>query len=399
LAEAYAAMDKTKLREDAQEGNRHALRIQRIIGEISLFQSALRMANAVTWAAFGALAFVLPQSMAISLGKIAGAAVVALFLVNILRALAIHKADTVAYAILLPLRFFLFPFSLLSRLIISPANAILRRFGVDTNNAMLGVSEDDIRSMVNRGGDVGSIDASEQEMINNIFEFNDKSAVDIGTHRTDIIAIDVAASREEIVNTFIEHELSRYPVYEEDIDNIIGVLYIKDILAYIFESIFESKDLRDDFNVRELMREPYIVPSSKKIDEIFEEMRKSKMHMAIVIDEYGGCEGLLTFEDLIEEIVGNIYDEYDEDETPDVEEIGDDKYMIQGLAEPADVAEALGIALPEEDFDTFGGFIIHLLDHIPGDDEKPSASYGGYMFRVYEVREKRIQSVYAEKEV
>jgi len=284
------------------------------------------------------------------------------------------------------------------RVITVLSDALLSRFGMDANRADIGVSEDDIRSMVNRGGDVGSIDASEQEMINNIFEFNDKSAVDIATHRTDMITIDIAASREEIVNTFMEHGFSRYPVYEEDMDDIIGVLYIKDILTYIFESIFESKDLRDDFDIRELMKEPYIVPSSKKIDEIFEEMRKSKMHMAIVFDEYGGCEGLLTVEDLIEEIVGNIYDEYDEIETPDVEKIGDGKYMIQGIAEPEDVAEVLGISLPQEDFDTFGGFVVHLLDRIPGDGEKPSVSYNGYLFQVYEVREKRIQSVFVEKE-
>ena len=398
LAEvSFAALDKSKLREETRVGSRRAMRVQRIVDNLSFFQSALRMSNVFTWAAFGVLMVLMPYSAVILAAILTGTAIIALLLGNILKAVAINNAYAIAGAILLPLRLFLLPFFLLNRFINFISDTVLRRFGVDANRADFGVSEDDIRNMVNRGGDVGSIDASEQEMINNIFEFDDKSAVEIATHRTNMIAINVDASREEIVNTFIEHEFSRYPVYEEDIDDIIGVLYIKDILTHIFESISESKDLRDDFNVRELMKEPYKVISSKKIDEIFEEMRKSKVHMAIVFDEYGGCEGLLTVEDLIEEIVGNIYDEYDEIEVPDVEEIGEGKYMIQGIAEPEDVAQALGIVLPEEEFDTFGGFVVHLLDRIPGDGEKPSAAYGGYLFQVYEVREKRIQSVFVEK--
>ena len=398
LAEtSFAALDKADLREKAKENDRRAGRILRIIDNMPFFQSMLRVANALTWLAFGALKLVLPWHIAISPGVIAGGAAAAIILSIILKTIAVTNPNAIANAILLPLRLFLLPFIVLTRFFTFVSNIVLGLFGLDANRADLGVSEDDIRSMVNRGGDVGSIDASEQEMINNIFEFNDKSAVDIGTHRTDMVAIEVSASREEVVNTFMEHGFSRYPVYEDEMDNIIGVLYLKDILTHIFESIITSKDLRDDFDIRELMKEPYKVISSKKIDDIFDEMRRTKVHMAIIFDEYGGCEGLLTFEDLIEEIVGNIYDEYDEDETPDIEEIGDGKYMIQGIADPEDVATALSIPLPEEDFETFGGFIVHLLERIPDDGEKPSASYGGYLFQVYEVREKRIQSVFAER--
>lgn len=394
---AFAALDKARLREDVLEGNRRAAGIQRIVDDMGFFVSSLRLANVLTWAAFGALMLMLPIGNLASFGFMAGGVFAAPFLGNIIKTIAINNAYAIGLAVLLPLRLMLLPFFFLARFITFLSNGLLHRFGVDVNRADLGVSEDDIRSMVNRGGDVGSIDAAEQEMINNIFEFNDKSAYEIATHRTDMVVIDVKASREEIVNTFIEHEFSRYPVYEGDIDNIIGILYAKDILAHIFESIVSSKDLRDDFNLRQLVKEPYKVISSKKIDEIFEEMRKSRMHMAIVFDEYGGCEGLLTVEDLIEEIVGNIYDEYDKDEVPDVEKIGDGKYIIQGIAEIGDVAEALDIALPQDDFDTFGGFIVHLLDRIPGDGEKPGVSYGGYHFFVYEVREKRIQSVFVER--
>ncbi|MDR2182902.1 MAG: hemolysin family protein [Clostridiales bacterium] len=395
LAEAaFAALDKSELREKAADGDRRAMRIKSIVDDMDFFQSMLRMAVVLTWAAFGALIFVFPQRAAISAGVLAGGAAIALFLGNILKTMAINHAYAMAGAILPVLRLFLLPLFIFVRFFAFLSHVLMRRFGVDATRPDLGVSEDDIRSMVNRGGDVGSIDASEQAMINNIFEFNDKSAYEIATHRTEMVAIDVDAGREEVVNTIVEHELSRYPVYEGEIDNIVGILYVKDIMTHIFT----SKDLRDDFDLRELMKEPYKVPSFKKIDDIFEEMRKSKMHMAIVFDEYGGCEGLLTVEDLIEEIVGNIYDEYDEIEVPDIEEIGNDKYMIQGIAEPEDVAKALGIALPEEEFDTFGGFVVNLLGRIPDDGEKPGVSHGGYLFQVYEVREKRIQSVFAERE-
>ena len=395
LADAsFASLDKAKLREEAQGGNRRAAHIQRIVEDMDFFRSMLQTANVLTWAAFGALMLILAEPGPASLGILAAGVFAAPFLGSILKTIAISNAYAIAGAIRLPLRLFLLPAFLLTRFIAFLSGALLRRFGVDTNRADFGVSEDDIRSMVNRGGDVGSIDAAEQEMINNIFEFNDKSAAEIITHRTDMVAIDVDASREEIVGTIIKHAFSRYPVYEENIDNIIGVLYVKDVLKHILK----AKEQKYDLNPRDFMKEPYKVISSKKIDEIFEEMRKSKMHMAVVFDEYGGCEGILTVEDLIEEIVGNIYDEHDDIETPDVEKIGDGKYMLQGIAEPEDVAEALGIALPEDDFDTFGGFIVHLLDRIPNDGEKPSVSYGGYLFQIYEVREKRIQSVFAEKE-
>jgi len=395
LAEAaFPALDRGKVKAAAQEGNRRAAYIKRIINEMGFFQSIIRMASAITWVVFGALALMLPVNLSASFGIIAGGAIVALFLGNALKTIAITKADTISAAILLPLRFFLFFLSPLMRIITILTNALLRRWGVDLERADLGISEDDIRHMVNRGGDVGSIDAAEQEMINNIFEFNDKSALDIAIHRMDIVAIDAESSREEIIDIIIKNEYSRYPVYEETIDNIIGILYTKEILTHIFT----HKDLRDDLNPRDFIKDPYIVPPSKKIDEIFNEMRQAKVHMAIVVDEYGGCEGLLTVEDLVEEIVGNIYDEYDEVETPDIEQIGENKYMIQGAAELEDVADTLGITLPEEEYDTFGGFIVHLLGRIPNDGEKPSASYGGYLFQIYEVREKRIQSVFVEKE-
>jgi len=395
---AFAFLDKSQIREDAQNGNRRAIRINRIaLNEPSFFQSTMRMANLLTWAAFAALIITLPLRLEIVIGVMAGGAIFALLICNILKAVAISNPNPIAGAVLLPLRLFLFFLSPIMRVITVISDAILHRVGIDANRADFGVSEDDIRNIVNRGGDVGSIDAAEQEMINNIFEFNDKSAADIATHRTDMVAIDVNASREEIINTFIESDFTRYPVYEEDMDDIIGILNVKDILTHIFT----SKDLKDDLNPREFMKEPYKIPSSKKIDSIFEEMRKSKTHMAIVFDEYGGCEGILTMEDLVEEIVGNIYDEYDEIEAPDVHKMGDNKYMIQGLAEPEDVARVLGIILPkDEEYDTFGGFLVHLLDRIPNDGEKDvSVNYNGYLFKVYEVKEKRIVSVFAEKEV
>ena len=355
--------------------------------------TAVRIAAVLTWLAFGALAFALPATFWVAKAVIAGGAVLALMLSYVLKGRALASAETVFKAILLPIRLLLFPFLILAKLVIKVTNFFLRKLGVDPNSLGTSVSEDDIRHMVNQGGEEGSIDAAELEMINNIFEFDDKSAQDIAIHRMDIVAINADASREEIINTFIGSEYSRYPVYEESIDNIIGILHIKDILTHFFA----AKDLRDDINPRDFIRDAYVVPPSKKIDKVFEEMQKAKVQMAIVADEYGGCAGLLTMEDLIEEILGDIYDEYDEIEIPDIEKISEDKYMIQGVAELSEVAEILKIDLSAEGYDTIGGFLVHLLERIPNDGEKPDIHYMGYHFQVYDVGEKRINSVLVEK--
>ncbi len=178
------------------------------------------------------------------------------------------------------------------------------------------ITEEGIRQMVDAGGDMGSIDETEKEMINNIFDLSNISVGEIATHRTDIVAIPLDATLEDITNVITEEKYSRIVVYDESIDNIVGVFHVKDMVKYI---LGDAKRMEEDyFHIEDILMTPYFVPFSKKTDELFQEMQKEKVHMAIVIDEYGGTAGIVTMEDVIEEIVGNIFDEYDVEEEEDI---------------------------------------------------------------------------------
>lgn len=254
------------------------------------------------------------------------------------------------------------------------------------------ITEEGIRQMVDAGGDMGSIDETEKEMINNIFDLDNISVGEIATHRTDIVAIPLDATLEDITNVITEEKYSRIVVYDESIDNIVGVFHVKDMVKYI---LGDAKRMKEDyFHIEDILMTPYFVPFSKKTDELFQEMQREKVHMAIVIDEYGGTAGIVTMEDVIEEIVGNIFDEYDVEEEEDICPIGEDAYRINGTTGLDDVEELLGIVFEDdEDYDTLGGYLIGRLGRIPDDEEKPEICVGGWLFQVESIEEKRIEKV------
>ncbi len=254
------------------------------------------------------------------------------------------------------------------------------------------ITEEGIRQMVDAGGDMGSIDETEKEMINNIFDLSNISVGEIATHRTDIVAIPLDATLEDITNVITEEKYSRIVVYDESIDNIVGVFHVKDMVKYI---LGDAKRMEEDyFHIEDILMTPYFVPFSKKTDELFQEMQKEKVHMAIVIDEYGGTAGIVTMEDVIEEIVGNIFDEYDVEEEEDICPIGEDDYRINGTTDLGDVEELLGIAFEDdEEYDTLGGYLIGRLGRIPDEEEKPEISVSGWLFQVESIEEKRIEKV------
>ena len=254
------------------------------------------------------------------------------------------------------------------------------------------VTAEDIRQMVDAGGDSGTIDESEKEMINNIFELGNISAGDIATHRTNIVAIALDATLEEITNVITEEKYSRIVVYDENIDNIVGVFHVKDMVKYILADVKRMEDA--NFHIEDILMKPYFIPFSKKVDELFGEMQREKIHMAIVIDEYGGTNGILTMEDLMEEIVGNIFDEYDLEEEEDICPLGEDTYRINGTTDLQDVEELLQITFEDaEDYDTLGGYLIGQMGRIPEDDEHPEITIGGWLFRIENIEEKRIEKV------
>ena len=256
------------------------------------------------------------------------------------------------------------------------------------------VTEEGIRQMVDAGGSNGSIDESEKEMINNIFELSNTSVEEIATHRTDIVAVPLEATLAEIKEVLMEEKYSRIVVYEDNIDNIVGVFHVKDLVKYILTDSTRMEE--GNFHLEDIMMQPYFVPFSKKTDELIEEMQRKKVHMAIVIDEYGGTSGIVTMEDVMEEIVGNIFDEYDLEEEEDICPIDENSYSISGKADLQDVAEQLGIVFEDdEDYDTLGGYLIGRLGRIPEDDEMPEIAVGGWLFQIKQFEEKRIEKVYA----
>jgi len=250
------------------------------------------------------------------------------------------------------------------------------------------VTEEEIRMMVDVGEEKGTIQEIEKEMINNIFDFDNKLVADIMTHRTEIAAVSTEASLEEIIELVHQEKFTRIPVYEETIDNIVGILHVKDLLRFIDCGVSCS----EVFNLKELLRKPYFVPESKKIDELFQELQMNKNHMAVVIDEYGGTAGIVTIEDLVEEIVGNIMDEYD-DEEKDYEKLDENTYLMSGSISLEQVEELMDIRLPSDEYDTLGGFIIGQLGRILNPDEKPIVELDDITFKVEEIEEKRIVKV------
>ena len=253
------------------------------------------------------------------------------------------------------------------------------------------VTEEEIRQMVDAGGDNGSIDENEKEMINNIFELGNLSAGSIATHRTDIVAVPLDATLEDIKNVTAEEKY-----YDDNIDNIVGVYHVKDMVKYILADVTRVEE--GNFHLEDLLMEPYFVPFSKKVDELLEEMQLEKVHMAIVIDEYGGTAGIVTMEDIMEEIFGNIFDEYDEEEEEDITLIEENIYRINGSTDLQDVEEQLEVTFEEdEDYDTLGGYLIGQLGRIPEDDEVIEISLHGWLFQVEAFEEKRILKVLASK--
>ena len=238
---------------------------------------------------------------------------------------------------------------------------IFKIMGIDNDGVKPFITEEELKAMVNVSHEEGVLEMEEREIINNVFQFGDMQAKEAMIQRLDMVAIDIEDSYDEIIELFKSEKLSRLPVYQESIDDIVGILNIKDI-------IFLSDEEIENFDIKDYVREAFFTYEFKKITQLLEEMKKEKTQMAIVVDEYGGTAGLLTIEDLVEVIVGDIDDEYDEEEE-EIVKINDNEYLVEGSTKISDVNEQLGINLESEEFDSKGGFIIGYLKRIPEENE------------------------------
>ncbi len=272
-------------------------------------------------------------------------------------------------------------------------NKIFRRLGIYGEDNVERM-EEEIISMVNEGHEQGVLHETEAEMITNIFEFGDKEAKDIMTNRSNIVAIDKNMPLEETLDYMLNEGKSRFPVYDENIDHIIGILHFRDAMRA--HRTLENA-LLPVWEVEGLIRDAMFVPETKNIADLFRTMQKTKTQMVIVIGEYGQTLGLLAMEDILEEIVGNIMDEYDEEEAHIEETDNPDEYIIKGITRLEELEEKFGISFGEQEFETLNGFLISKMDRIPEENEEFSMDVEGYRFRVMTVENRMIQSVLVTK--
>ncbi len=279
----------------------------------------------------------------------------------------------------------------LTRVVNLVVKGCLYLFGIRGTTLQGDVTEEEIRSMVNEGHEQGVIDQAEAEMITNIFEFSDKEASDIMTHRKDMIALDGDKSLAETLSDMLRMHNSRFPVYRENIDNIIGILHFRDAVRFKEED--PKAALLPIQSLDGLLREADFVPETKDIDDLFRQMQKKKTQMVIVIDEYGQTAGLIAMEDILEEIVGNIMDEYDVDENHITPTGNKNEYIIEGRTPLEELTKRFQIVFEDDRFETVNGFLMSQMDKVPDASEHYTTDYGGYRFHVLSVADRQVQRV------
>lgn len=405
---ALISLNDNKIKAMAEEGDKKAIQINNLLKEPSKFLATIQIG--ITLAGFLASAFAadtfaeklvyLIRSTGITTSEVWLKNISMIFITLILsyitlvfgelvpKRIAMKKAESIAEFVVGPISVLFIIASPFVKLLSLSTNFFVKLVGIDPYEEDDTITEEEIRMMIEIGEEKGTIDYIEKEMLNNIFEFDDKTVADIMTHRMDIAAIPIEASLAEIIELINREGFTRFPVYEGGIDNIVGILHAKDII----KSIDIDKIKEANFKVRDLIRPPYFVPSSKKTDELFRELQKNKVHMAIIIDEYGGTAGLVTMEDLIEEIVGNILDEHDEEEK-NIEKQDENTFIINGRVNLEVVGDLFDVKLPIDEYETLNGFIIGQLGRIPQQGERPEIEYNGLMFKVEEVKDKKITKV------
>ena len=305
--------------------------------------------------------------------------------------IAMNNPERISFAFAPALLFFYKISSPIVFLLSKTTNGVLRMLGVNPNAQNEEVTEEEIMMMVDVGKEKGVIEESQKEMIAGIFEFDDTTADEAMTHRTEVVALSCDSSIEDVITCSVEEGYSRIPIYEDDLDSIIGVIYVKDLLKYVGKNIDKKISLKD------YMRPALYIPESIKLREVFTKLTENRMQMAVVVDEYGGTAGIITMEDVLESIVGNMQDEYD-DEEEEIEVVSDTVFTIEGTAPLDEVAKLLDITIPDEvEYDTIGGFLTGLLERIPDPDEKPEIEFDFVRFKVLSVEERRIASICAEK--
>lgn len=302
--------------------------------------------------------------------------------------IALENSERIAMWVAYPIHFLAKATAPAVRFLTSSTEIVTRLLGSTDKGIQDHITEEEIRLMINVGEEKGIFQNTETDMINSIFEFDDTVVKEVMTPRTDMKAVNADVTMDEILDLIVEENFSRVPVYEETIDKIIGVLYVKDLFGIIRRG--EEKTV----NLRSILREAHFVSEYKKINELFKEMQKSKSHIAIVIDEYGGTAGLITIEDLLEEIVGNIFDEYDE-EIIESEKIDENTWVVSGMIDIDELNDILDTELPDDEFDTISGKFLSISGKMP--EVGDVVEFEGLYVEIVEVDDKRISKLKVKK--
>ncbi len=406
---AIISLNDNMIDKMAEEGNKKAKQVKRLTENPSNFLSTIQigvtLAGFLTSASAATNFAALLTNWFVGLGtKIPATVVSAVSVVLITvvisffslvfgelapKRMAMQKSEKIAFAVVGILLVCKTVFAPFVKVLSGATNLVVRLFGFDPNANEESVTEEEIRMLVDVGREKGVIEDQQQEMIDNIFDFDDIDVSDIMTHRTDMVAAEDTDSLKDVVKLSIDEGYSRIPIFHEDPDNIIGIIYIKDLLKYITTSLPKDKTPKD------VMRKAYYVPFSKNCGELFNEMGEKRVQMAVVVDEYGGTAGIVTMEDLLEAIVGNIQDEYD-DEDEEIVAVNDNLFTVDGTTNIEEVNELVGDVIPEGDYETIGGFIISKLGYLPKNGGMDVVEYENLKLTILNVEDRRIGKVRVE---
>lgn len=383
---ALTTVNKMRIRTLAEAGDKRALTLTKVIENPGKMLSTILVGNNIVNLSASSLMTTLAMQvfgsravgaatgiltlLILVFGEITPKTVSTLYAEKI--ALAYARIVYVLMVLLTPVIFFVNQLSM----------AVLFLTRIDPNKKRDAITEDELRTIVQVSHEEGVIESEEKKMINNVFDFGDSVAKDVMVPRIDMVLVDVNASYEELMEIFRQEKFTRIPVYEDSTDNVIGIVNMKDLLLF---------DKNQEFCIRNLLRQPLYTYEYKKTAELMVEMRKTFNNIVIVLDEYGATAGLITLEDMLEEIVGEIRDEYDEDEEDEVTEVTPEEYLVNGSTKLDDLNERLGLAMESEDYDSIGGLVIGILDHLP--DEGESVDYENLHLVVEHVEKNRIDKV------
>ena len=399
---AVVSVNKNRIRSLAEQGNKKAKVIEGLFEDSTRFLSTIQVA--ITFAGFyssaSAAASISPalaewlKGVGIPYsGQIAhnGVTLILMFFNLVFgelvpKRIALQKAEAFCMITVMPIHYISIILSPFIKLLSVSTKLVLKLLRMKTEDQEEAVTEEEIKALLKMGNESGTFDDDEREMIDSVFKFDERNAREIMVPRRDVITIDIDDPFEELIDEILETRHSRIPVYEESIDNIIGVLHVKDVMIEL------RKNPLDQIDIRGMLHKPFFVPETKDADELFRTMQETRHHMAVLVDEYGGFSGIVTIEDLVEEIMGDINEEYEE-VVPDIEALSEDEYRIDGGILIDELNEELGLKLETENYDTLSGYLIEKLGHIPAKEDRDVIETDNLVFTVEEVRDNRISRV------